>query len=312
MTVVPSSGDVMFLGKSNDGDMCAIYAYVGEKKRWMVKSLKELCTHTSGVHLLSLEVKGREHLAVSCWECGNIRILELYPQVGYSSKDSLKVLSHWRYNPGYMIHGEVDSMFVHMVYSNKVLELGYDTFTRLNETTIPEISPRCHTLCYVPKPSRTLVAYSPSQNVITSVSVLRNKTVWKVNCGTDEFLYPPKYILYSKEREVLLVYDGSTGFLLLDPQTATPIMKASLPQMGTILELRIWKDQLIVVKELKSKPTEIVRNLSFLSLSYIFALKENLPWSLFYGQLDFTPGLERRSWRSPGRFHGRRRSGPNQ
>ena len=94
MTVVPPSGDILFLGKSNDGDMCAIYAYVGEKKRWMVKNLKELCTHTAGVHLLSLEVKGREHLAVSCWECGNIRVQELYPGVGYGSKDSLKVLSH--------------------------------------------------------------------------------------------------------------------------------------------------------------------------------------------------------------------------
>ena len=166
-----------------------------------------------------------------------------------------------------MIHGEMDSMFVHMVYSDKVLELGHDTFTRLSETTIPAISPRCHTLCYVPKPSRTLVAYSPSQKAIRSVSVVRNVTVWKLKWDPEELPHPPKYILYSREREVLLVCDGSTGVLLVDPQIGTPVMRTSLPQRGTILELRIWNDRLIVVNELRPKPTESVRKLSFLSLS---------------------------------------------
>ena len=118
MAVVPSSGDVIFLGNSNTADTRAIYAYVGEKKRWMVKNLKQLCSHTSGVHLLSLELQGREHLAVSCWECGNIRVQELYPGVGYGSKDSLKVLSHWRHNPGYVI---CVSPYIHLGPCNKRL-----------------------------------------------------------------------------------------------------------------------------------------------------------------------------------------------
>ena len=163
-------------------------------------------------------------------------------------------------------------MFVHMVYSDKVLELGYATFTRLNEITIPGIGPRCHTLCYVPKPSRTLVAYSPSQRIIRSVSVNRNVTVWRLVCNTGEFPHPPKYILYSRERGVLLVCDGFTAVLLVDPQTGILLRKASLPQVGTLLELRVWNDLMILVNELKPKPTESVRNLSFLSLSLSLSL----------------------------------------
>ena len=91
------------------------------------------------IQVLGVTPGDTEYLAISCYECRKIRLVDLdlqYVTLGYT---------HHRYKPGYMIPGDDHTIFVHMVDSEVVVELAYyswgsSSLVQVTRTETPGVS----------------------------------------------------------------------------------------------------------------------------------------------------------------------------
>ena len=147
-----------------------------QEGRLIEQEIQPPCKH-GNIHLLCVQVAGREYLALSCWECENIKLMDFNKHTVDSSRSQLmqyKAITAfsgeivWR-----MCQGEENRLFVQSVAG--VLELNTSTTTFIKLRTISTgVSRPLYVLCYVPDPHRLLVV--GDENEVRAASCVEKKS----------------------------------------------------------------------------------------------------------------------------------------
>ena len=186
------SGLVVLWGKTPKETPAAFHMYQNTPDGLIkTREIKGLCEHDD-VNLLPVGVKNKELMAVSCWSCRMIRLLD-------TETEEVTVAYHnQQYHPAYMCHGEGDVMYVWNNGMSSVLELntGHVPFTGLNNT-IPSGMERYYSMCYIPSPHKLLVFTWWQDSLIRAVRAETGEKVWEVNGEVDGKMCDPNGIMFS-------------------------------------------------------------------------------------------------------------------
>ena len=182
----------------------ALFQFSLQEGRLIEKEIRPPCEHYY-LYLLCVQIAGHEYLALSCYMCENIRLMDLNKQTGLSSESKLiqyEVITAFSGDEfGRMCHGEENRLFVRL-HDDAVLELDTSTTTF---TKVRYINTGYdHGLCYVPDPHRFLVV--SYDNEFCAVTCDSNKEVWKVK---NSDLYAGK-LAYTPTRKSIIVADRSS------------------------------------------------------------------------------------------------------
>ena len=171
--------------------------------RLIQKEIKPPCDHY--VHLLCVQVAGQEYLAVSCWTCRDIKLMDLYTQkLSFAPLIQcwvITALSGRRVKS--MCQGEENRLFVGS--DDTVLELDTSTTTFTKVKTINTGS--AYSLCYLPDPYRLLVVsdeHGSSYGEVHALSCDDNEVTWRTEKSED---FNPGCLLFVPNNDVLLVAD---------------------------------------------------------------------------------------------------------
>ena len=108
----------------------------------------------------------------------------------------------------------------------------------------------CSGMCFVPNPIKAVVVSNAPEKMIRAISVERNEIMWEVKGEVDGAVCLPRGMLFYEQRRVVLVCDGSTErVIVLDPINGNHLQSIPLPKMGTILDLGMFEDHLIVLHQ---------------------------------------------------------------
>ena len=182
------------------------------------------------------------------------------------TKQQSQVYSHWKYRPGYMIHGHRGAIFVHMTNSEVVVELQYYCalvpFTELTRTRTPGVDSHCTIMCYIPRPQRLLVVYAASQKVLRAFSVDEDRMIWTRRCEVNGLRFEPKKLLICDHGNNIIVYDGlSKHLVILDPADSSHIQIIPFPVDFKWLDDLQWcKEDLVLLHTDAVSETSGVKN----------------------------------------------------
>ena len=213
----------------------ALYVLSLYGQQVIYNKLNMSCKHGCRVGLLCLEISGIEHLAISCSECKDIKLLNLFTTdltTSYSGKKMLR-----------MCEGEGNTLYVEASH-DRVLELDctQPVFNRTKTLTI-KMSGHFKGMCYVPSPHRLLVASNGGK--VIAISCDTNKVAWERSklCFDSN----SRGLYYSETHHAILVADGNHGrILVLDPSTGKKSQTIELPGMGEIIHVCLNGGQLVV------------------------------------------------------------------
>ena len=214
---------------------CALYVLSLNAQQVIYNKLNMPCRHSCRVGLLCLEIAGIEHLAISCSDCKDIKLLNLFTTdltTSYSGKKMFR-----------MCEGEGNTLYVEASH-NRVLELDctQPVFSRTNTLTT-NMSGHFKGMCYVPSPHKLLVASNGGK--VVAISCDTNKVAWERNklCFNSN----PRGLYYSQTHHAILVADGfHSRILLLNPATGRKIQTIQLPGMEEIIHVCLNSGQLVV------------------------------------------------------------------
>ena len=216
------------------------------QERHLNGEIQPPCEHL--VWLLCVQVAGCEYLALSCYLCENIKLMDLTKQRN-SSESQLMQYEMIRAFSGkwvrHMCQGEENRIFVQS-YGN-VLELDTSTTTFTEVRTIDTSRLGIYNyLCYVPHPHRLLVAYD-DEGGVHAVSCDDNKEAWRVK--RDDLLVGK--LAYRPTDESIIVADRSSKkVVILRPSNGSWLQSILLPiNVCEIRGLCVNSHQLIVCSE---------------------------------------------------------------
>ena len=213
----------------------ALYVLPLDTQEVIYNKINIPCRHNCRAGLLALEISGIEYLAISCPDCKDIKLLNLFTcdlTTAYSGKKMLR-----------MCEGEGNTLYVEASH-NRVLELdcSQTVFSR-TETLTTKMSGNFRGMCYVPSPYRLLVASNGRK--VVAIARDTNKIAWERNKPC--FNTDPRGLYYSKVHHAILVADGNhSRILVLNPDTGRKIQTIRLPGMGEIIHMCLNNGQLIV------------------------------------------------------------------
>ena len=221
----------------------SLFQFPLQKERLTEKQIEPSCTH-SVLYLLFVQVEGHEYLALSCYCCKYIKLVNLNKQKGgifrwFSSGSQIQyeVITAFSGEKVYrMCHGEENRLFVESS-GDVILELDTSTTTFKILRTINIGWGRG--LCYVPDPHRLMVIIL--KNEVRAVSCDDKNIVWRRNLFCNSLLYVPSH-------DVILVTDRSENKSVC-LYLATGLQMQSIllpPYVGTLHHVCLFNDQVIV------------------------------------------------------------------
>ena len=237
------SGIVVLWGKTSEQTPAAFHLYNPSTGFTKLPEVKGLCEHDSQ-KLLPVTMNNKELLAVSCFDCEMIRLLDV------ETRDVTVAFQDSRFYPGRMSHGEGDVMYVvHAVKGAKpVLELNTAQVPFTGPvTTIQSGMEEYFGLCYIPSPHRLIVLSRVSEpRTIRAVSLETGEKVWEVKGEVDGVECYPHGMLFSPQHQVLLVADGwNCRLLVLHPGDGSHLRTIQFDR-ETINELCLHQNKLVV------------------------------------------------------------------
>ena len=134
---------------------------------------------------------------------------------------------------------------------NPVMELNCSTITFDGPMKTLQTGLRgCSGMCFVPNPIKAVVVSNAPEKIIRAISVDRNEIMWEVKGEVDGAVCLPRGMLFYASRRVILVCDGSAErVIVLDPINGSHLQTIPLPKMGTILDMGMFEDHLIVLHQ---------------------------------------------------------------
>ena len=243
--MIPQSGDVVVSGWEVKGDPWSLFLFsLKDGKLWETKRIKSTCGHKKIAALISsLIIDGREQVVVSCRECNVVKLLDLQTgawRIAFTSCTSS--------NPSISCPAGSSRIFVQSGCFMHQLDATSSVFKSSYQTLYPDM--RCDTMCYIPPPVEALVlGGSHTERSIVALSIKNVGAVWglEIEPGSKSLPFHP-------EHNVLLVANGKGGrVLIVDPNNGLPIQTIELPDMGDIYALSLYKDQIVMLHEVKSR-----------------------------------------------------------
>ena len=174
------------------------------------------CKHD--VHMLCVKVTEREYLALSCYYCKNIKLMDLNKtSVVYAQKVKYELITAFSGEKvERMCHGDENRILVRSF--NYVLELDTSSKAFMKTKIIkPSTSGNFVSrhlfpdICYMPDPHRLI--YICERDHINVVSCNDNKFEWLV--ARDRNLYYLGNLLYAPSHDVILVADRDKNKIVL-------------------------------------------------------------------------------------------------
>ena len=217
------------------------------------------------IQVLGVTPGDTEYLAISCYECRKIRLVDLdlqYVTLGYT---------HHRYRPGYMIPGDDHTIFVHMVDSEVVVELAYyswgsSSLVQVTRTETPGVSARCSTFCYIPRPKRLLVMYLESRMLLQAFSVDENAPVWTRTCEIQDTFFHPKKMLVNSDKNLVVFDETFKRILIMNPNNSSYLQILSPPVMLLWLQDMLWCNSGLVLMHSEKAPGRASGNYKLIQL----------------------------------------------
>ena len=245
MTVMMETGLIVMSTRNE------LYQFSLQEGCLIDKEIQLMCGHLS-VYLLSVQVAGREYLALSCCDCKDIKLMNLNKQKESSELELEMIIAFSGESVYHMCQGEENRIFVRLSGST-VLELDTSTTTFNRLRTIK--SGWMKNLCYMPDPHRLLVARCLGK--VLAMSCEDNRVVWRIELSEHLF------VLYVSSHNAILVFQSSKNRIaVLQPGTGTQVKTFRLPHnVREIKKLCLFNNKIIVL----SKKDEM-NTLSYFSL----------------------------------------------
>ena len=228
-----------------------LYQLLLQEGSFVEKQIKHPCEHRL-IYMVCVQEAGHEYLAVSCYLCGNIKLMDLNKPKGNSSESQLiqyEIITAFSGEKIIcMCHGE-NRIFV-QTSRGDVLELDTSTttFTKVRTISTSGSVRGLYTgLYYVPHPHRLLLVAYDDDGGVRAVSCDDKKEAGRVNSGdlcSGELSYTPTH-------ESIIVADWSRNeVVILSPSNGSRLQSIQLPNnVHGILGLCAYNDQLIVRSE---------------------------------------------------------------
>ena len=211
------------------------------------KEIKRPCEHGVPVHLLCVQLAGREYLALSCGRCLSIKLMNLNKQKPNNSESQLiqpeVIIAFSGEKIGRMCHAEENRLFIHLLVDVLELDTSTTTFTKVRTVKI-DSTVFLYGLCYVPDPHQLLVFSCFNESY--AVSFEDKQTIWRVNSDmfSGEIVYTPTH------KSIIVADRYSNEVVILSPIDRSRLQSIQLPDnVREIRALCVYNDQLIVGSE---------------------------------------------------------------
>ena len=214
----------------------------GEAIKW--KRIKSPCSHLhTYVKVLCVEAAEQEYVAVLCFKCNDIKLLDVKTGSSLPVVEEGSVIG--------MCHGERNRLFVQS-FGGRIKELDCSTlpFTELKTITITD----CALMCSVPSPRNLLIIVDDEQwkdhrSTIKAVS-LDGDVVWTYEYVGDDYDH---YDVLDVRNVIfvdglgLLVAGGKGRIVVLDPDNGLVRQTINLSDVHKIGQLVALNNQIIVL-----------------------------------------------------------------
>ena len=258
MTVMQEAGLIIVSG-ARYGNSETLFQFSLHEGLFIEKEIKPPYEHY--LHLLCVNVAGREYLALSCVDCRDIQLMDLNKQKGFSAQSGSHMI---RYVMKTAFSGErvlrmcqvnENRLFVQSD-NDSVLELDTSTtiFTKVRTIRTGPVSG----LCYVPDPYRLLIARDGGE--LRAFSSGDKKVVWRDRHSG--------HLLCLPSHDATLVADWSKNRVtILHPGLGSKIQIIQLPAyVRGIRALFLINSQIVVASEGQQ---QFMMRISFFSLTKV-------------------------------------------
>ncbi len=218
-TALPRSGSVVMPGQAEDVPW-ALHQYIMKGGRLQKLRQVKTCEHKVP-DILSVMVEGQELLAVACYECRDIKLMNLDTKeinVAYNGEKPFRVC-----------HGEAGRMWVYCVGDSVVRELNCNSKTFTETGRFVHTTRTCYYMCYLPAPHRALVL--SQHKIVRAMSLETGQQLWKLKVEIHHNEILPWALTFCHEQQLLLAADPHKNrILLLIPETGSTLQTFPSPQ----------------------------------------------------------------------------------
>ena len=203
--------------------------------------------HCEPAFISSHIINGQEQLIFCCTRCDDIKLVDLQK-------------SEWRTafsvcDPGILCSGSGDITLLQLQREWSILQLDSSHSIFKGPMKTLHYNMGCLAMCYIPPPIDALVVSDVRSSKMFALSVERDMVIWEfqhqkggIYDHQKERVYDRMGLLFHPEHNVLLVADGiRERVLMVDPGTGRLIQTIDLPDMGYILALGLYNDQLVML-----------------------------------------------------------------
>ena len=271
LTTMASYGKIILRGRGTDGGFWYLYSKYGPQTGIRVEM--SLCQHGSTlqnpISLLHVAVNDHEVLAIACYECKNIKLVDLRRKSLFSFLWARKTKVVYEGVVYRMCQGESNRIFVKTDCDN-VLELDTSDQGKSNDWKVFSQVTKIKIgfdivlgMCYASTPKRLLIFSSPMR--IWAVSCKTNNIMWQVEGKIFGKKICPHGLLFLQECNLVLVSDANNSrILVLDPKDGTCLRALGLTGMGYIAHLCLLGNQVVILHYVMNRSKY---NISYLCLN---------------------------------------------
>ena len=242
-----STGDIVFVGKEKEDDPPALHIY-NYKNGWQkIRSIPVPCSHRELFNILPVMIENNEHLLVSCYVCDTIWFCDI--DSGMFNE------AFWGegFYPGFMCKAEVDYVYInHNVNeSDDILKVKCSPtgLTVDKRMTIQSNMDIFHSMCYLPDVN--CIAFSWwGDRIVKVIHCETSEEVWEVKGEVAGVTWQPQGLLYSPEHQSLLVCDGNSRLVVLNPCDGSVLQIIPLSNLGLPVSLSVHKGNIILSQHL--------------------------------------------------------------
>ena len=233
---MPQSGDLVVSGRDDVDDPWSLLVFgLKDGKLKETNRISSSCGHSKGTYTSPLIIDGKEKLVVSCYECDDLKLLDLQTSGWSTAFPGCK--------PECSCSGGSSTIFVQSGIGELILELDATSSVIKGPIRTLHTDIVCGAMCYIPPPVHSLLLrdLNPSKSMVT-LSVEKDEATW-------QFENNPRFpcLLFHPGHNVLLVTgDKKATVQIVNPGNGSLIQTIHLPDTGFILEFGLYKNQIVM------------------------------------------------------------------
>ena len=233
ITVIESKNQVVIWGGTTESDIESLFTFQNNLDDEPQTRMNAPCQH--GVKaLITVVQNGKELLAVPCWCCKAIKLVNM------ETKQVTCVFESPAYRPLSNCSGPNGSFFVASLSGH--IQQFDSPFTATNACNFTDVKYIVEYMCYLPTPHNTLVVSYQSE--LRAVSLLDGHEVWNQNCNG----FKPDCLLYYPQEDVLLVNVYlEPQIRVVNPSDRSMIQTIKIPDIYVIHRMCLCNDQIVML-----------------------------------------------------------------